>query len=151
MADNLEFLNLTSNEKPEPLPGVETEAAASPVSPETSDESLPPVVEPASGSVVTFQGNSYDLAAVIGVTIGGMVLLSCLTCNLGYYCLPVAPIILGAIGLIAAKDAVDPDRTKLLSWLSLGAGVAVILLIVLFVAAYIAFIFFAVMADSGGF
>jgi hypothetical protein len=101
--------------------------------------------------VVTFQGNSYDLAAVIGVTIGGMVLLSCLTCNLGYYCLPVAPIILGAIGLIAAKDAVDPDRTKLLSWLSLGAGVAVILLIVLFVAAYIAFIFFAVMADSGGF
>mgnify|MGYP005852621485 CR=1 FL=1 len=147
MADQPEFLDLTPNTAPEPTPAVEAEPADSPDSTDTADQSLPPAAKP----VVTFQGNSYDLAAVIGVTIGGMVLFSCLTCNLGYYCLPIAPIILGAIGLIAAKDAVEPDRTKLLSWLSLGAGSAVILLIILFVAAYIAFIVFAVMADSGGF
>ena len=151
MTDNPEFLDLPPNEKPEPSSPAEAEPAVDLASTEMSDQSAPPEVEAASRPVVTFQGNSYDLAAVVGVTIGAMVLLSCFTCNLGFYCLPVAPIILGAIGLIAAKDAVDPDRTKLLSWLSLGAGAAVILLIVLFVAAYIAFIVFAVMADNGSF
>jgi hypothetical protein len=102
------------------------------------------------GPVITFQGNSYDLASVIGVTAGALVLFSCFTCNLGYYCLPIVPIILGIIGLVAAKDSVDPERTKLLSWLSVGSGAIILLLIFLFVALYIGFIVFAVIADSSG-
>lgn len=145
MADNPEFLQTT--------PGSETEAASASESMEGEIVPVPSLEEgePTSKPAVTFRGNSYDLASVIGVTIGAMVLFSCITCNLGYYCLPVVPIILGIIGLVAAKDAVDPDRTKLLSWVSVGSGVAILLLIFLFAAAYIAFIFFAIMADSGGF
>jgi hypothetical protein len=113
--------------------------------------SAEPAVEPASKPMVTFMGNSYDLTAVVGVTIGGAVLLSCLTCNMGYYCLPVVPIILGIIGLAAAKDSVNPERTKLLSWLSLGSGAIIILIIGLFIALYVAFILVMMAAEGNTF
>jgi hypothetical protein len=116
-----------------------------------ADQALPPESDTASKPTVTFQGNSYDLAAVVGVTIGGMVLLMCATCNMGYYCLPVVPIALGVIGLATAKDSINPDRTRLLSWLGVGSGVAILLLIFLFVAIYIGLIIFAITLDSGGF
>ena len=61
------------------------------------------------------------------------------------------PIILGTIGLVAAKDSVDPERTKLLSWLSVGSGVVILLLIFLFVALYVGFIVLVIMAENGGF
>ena len=99
---------------------------------------------------VTFEGNNYDLMAIVGVTIGAAVLLSCATLNLGWYCLPIVPLILGGIGLATAKDSVNPERTRLLSWLSLGAGALILGLIVLGILAYILFIVFAI-ADSGGF
>jgi hypothetical protein len=85
------------------------------------------------------------------LTTGAIVLLACATCNLGYYCLPFVPIILGIIGLVAAKDSVDPDRTKLLSWLSVGSGAIILLLIFVFVALYIGFIVFVVLAENSGF
>ncbi len=94
--------------------------------------------ETAPKSVVTFEGNNYDLAAVVGVTIGGIVLLSCATCNLAFYVLPFLPIILGLVGLLTAKDSVNPERTKLLSWLSLGSGALILLLILFLVIAIIA-------------
>jgi hypothetical protein len=106
-----------------------------PVNP-VSEPEVETILKPA----ITFMGNSYDLTAVVGVTTGAIVLLTCATCNLGYYCLPLVPIILGIIGLVAAKDAVDPERTKLLSWLSLGSGVIILLLIFLAIVAYVAFI-----------
>ena len=125
----------------------------SPEAAETSPEAEPAEVSPAASSkpMVTFRGNSYDLTAVVAVTIGGVVLLTCATCNLGYYCLPFVPIILGIIGLVAAKDAVDPDRTKLLSWISVGTGTVIMGLIFLAMLAYIGFIIFAISLDSGGF
>ena len=101
--------------------------------------------------VVTFAGNNYDLMAVVGVTVGGIVLLSCATCNMGFYCLPLVPIVLGVVGLISAKDSVNPERTRLLSWLSVGSGGVILLLLLLFIAAYIFIIFFAIAADKGGF
>lgn len=140
--------------------------------PDSETDSLPVVPKPAGASLegeagqetsvefetysstpaITFQGNSYDLVSVVGVTIGGITLLSCATCKLGFYCLPLLPIILGAIGLVAAKDSVDPERTKLLSWISLGSGAIILLLILLFVAAYIILIVFAVATEgSSGF
>jgi hypothetical protein len=145
MEDKPEFLDRT----PEPESPVEPQPADNPH--EKIEQSIPAAPGAGSGPVITFQGNSYDLASVIGVTVGALVLFSCFTCNVGYYCLPIVPIILGIIGLVAAKDSVDPERTKLLSWLSVGAGALILLLIFLFVALYIGFIAFAIIADNGGF
>jgi hypothetical protein len=100
---------------------------------------------------ITFQGNSYDLASVVGVTIGAVTLLACVTCNMGYYCLPIIAIVLGIIGLVSAKDSVDPERTRLLSWLSLGSGAVIVLLILLVMVAYIGIIIFAVATEGNGF
>ncbi len=102
---------------------------------------------------ITFQGNSYDLMSVVGVSIGGMTLFTCATCNLGFYCLPIIPVILGLIGLVAAKVSVDPERTKLLSWIGIGTGGLIILIIITFIALYIglyAFIIFMALAAEGG-
>ncbi len=120
--------------------------SAAVASPELGAEQASP--ETTSKPTITFQGNSYDLASVVGVTIGGVTLLTCATCNLGYYCLPVIPIILGIIGLVSVKDSVDPERTRLLSWLSLGSGALIILLILLVVAAYTGLIIFAIATDN---
>jgi len=145
MEDKPEFLDRT----PEPESPREPPVATLPA--EKIDQIMPSAAETGSGPVITFQGNSYDLASVIGVTAGTLVLFACFTCNVGYYCLPIVPIILGIIGLVAAKDSVDPQRTKLLSWLSVGSGALILLLIFLFAALYIGIIVFAIMADSGGF
>ena len=116
------------------------------------DNSDPLAASTHSTAEITFRGNSYDLMSVVGVTVGGMTLLTCATCNMGFYCLPIVPIILGIIGLVAAKDSVDPERTKLLSWLSVGSGAVILILIAAFIIIYIAFVFFAVVAaESGGF
>lgn len=133
------------------IPVPESESVPSVVPGEEPEQSTATETGGSTSPKVTFRGNSYDLASVVGVTIGGMTLLTCATCNLGYYCLPVIPIILGIIGLVAAKDSVDPDRTTLLSWLSIGSGTLILLLIFLFIALYIALIIVAVMAENGGF
>ena len=118
-----------------------------------NDEELPVPAASSAGTspTVTFQGNSYDLMAVVGVTIGGMVLLSCVTLNMAYYCLPVAAVVLGIIGLTTAKDSVDPERTRLLSWLSLGSGAIILALIILLIVFYLFFIIFAIASEGGGF
>jgi CDP-diglyceride synthetase len=140
MDDNPDFLKLTSED---------TESEATPAS--TANVGLEGEVNK---PIVTFWGNSYDLAAVVGVTAGILILINCATCNYGMFCLPLVPVILGIIGLVAAKDAVEAERTKLLSWFSFGTGALIYLLIFLAVAAYIAFfivMFIAAAADSGGF
>jgi len=93
---------------------------------------------------ITFMGNSYDLMSVVAVTLGGMMLFTCFTCNLGYYCLPFIPVILGIIALISAKDSVDPERTKLLSWIGIGSGAFFIIIGILAFIAYFAFLFFVI-------
>ncbi len=117
--------------------------------PKPSVEAAADIVTPPEAEV-TFQGNNYDLLSVVGVTIGGLVLLSCFTLNMVWYCFPLISIILGAIGLAMAKDSVNPQRTRLLSWISLGSGAAILALIVLAVIAYI-IIVIVIAADSGGF
>lgn len=149
MDDKPDFLD----RDPDPVlePPVDTESSAGLIPAENAQSALPAVDENKSRPAITFQGNSYDLTSVIGLTTGAVVLLACATCNLGYYCLPFVPIILGIIGLVSAKDSVDPDRTKLLSWLSVGSGAIILLLIFVFVALYIGFIVFVIMAQNGGF
>ena len=108
-----------------------------------------PEAVPTPEPVVTFRGNNYDLSVVVGATIGVMTLLSCATCNMGFYCLPIIPIVIGAIGLAQAKDSVDPDRTRLLSWISIGSGGIILLLILLLVIAYVGFVAFAISTEGG--
>lgn len=116
-------------------------------------EPPPAAAESSDRPKVTFMGNSYDLTAVVGVSSAGITLFACGTCGTGFYCLPLVPVILGAIGLLSLKDAVDPERTKKLSWISIGIGavfLALVALLILLYVAYFAFIFFIIAAESGG-
>jgi hypothetical protein len=137
--DQIDSRNLTPESNP-------AEAPVSIVA--TPAQTLPP--EGSTRATVTFMGNTYDLFALVGVTIGGVVLMTCVTCNLGYYCLPFVPIVLGVIGLATAGDSVNPERTRLLSWISLGSGAVILLLIILAIALYIGFIIFAIAMDNNG-
>jgi hypothetical protein len=97
---------------------------------------------------VTFRGNSYDLVAVVAATVGGLMAVSCLTCNMIWYCMPVGAIVLGLVGLFSTKEAVDADRTRLLSWIGVAGGAFVVLLLVLGIVAYVALIGFAIFAGG---
>ena len=141
-----------------PDPSPEPEEAATSTTPEesaipeeravTSTEAA--VSEPGgrARSQVTFMGNSYDLTAVVAVVTGGVIAFSCLTCNLGYYCLPVVPMVLGLVGLLSAEDSVDPSRTRLLSWLGVGGGGIVMLLMILALVLYFGFIILAIVLGA---
>jgi hypothetical protein len=69
---------------------------------------------------------------------------------LGVYLLPFLPLILGLIGLITAKDSVNPERTRLLSWISIGSGAAILLLILLVIILYLGFFVFAIASEGNG-
>lgn len=135
MDEKPDFLQMTSNED---------DLAAT----ETTTDTGTDVTVKRERSTVTFMGNNYDLTAVVAVTVGGVVLLSCFTCNIGWYCLPFIPIILGIITLVSAQDSVDPERTKLLSWISIGSGAAIIILAALMIVAYFLFLFFVIGMES---
>lgn len=134
------------DEKPDFLEQVPSEENQSTPEPVAEVEVTPEREKP----TITFMGNSYDLTSVVAVTVGGVVLFTCFTCNLGWYCLPIIPIILGIVALVSAKDSVDPERTKKLSWLGIGSGVAIIILVVLAFVAYFAFLFFVIGMESMG-
>ena len=96
---------------------------------------------------VTFMGNTYDLAALVALTTGAVVLLLCLSCGWALYCLPVIPIIAGVIALVSARRAANPERTRLHAWLGIGGGgvgllimITGLLLYLAFVVLYVAFI-----------
>jgi hypothetical protein len=100
-------------------------------------------------------GNTYDLAALVALTTGAVVLVLCLSCGWALYCLPVAPIIAGAIALVSATRAVDPERTRLHAWLGIGGGglgllimITGMLLYFCFMALYIAFIWWVMNQDA---
>jgi hypothetical protein len=97
---------------------------------------------------VTFQGNTYDLMSLGSLAAGALILFSCLTCNVGFYCLPLVPIALGTIGLIGARQSVQADRTRLWSWLGIAAGVMILLLILLFMVLYFGFIALAIITQQ---
>jgi hypothetical protein len=98
---------------------------------------------------VTFMGNTYDLLSVVSVVTGGLVLVSCLTCNMGYYCLPLVPIVLGLVGVLSAHQSVNMERTRLLSWLGVASGGILLLLLLAAVAMYVGFV--VLMITMGGF
>ena len=89
---------------------------------------------------ITFKGNTYDLLSLGSLITGALTLFSCLTCNMGYYCLPFIPAVLGLVGMITAHQAVNTERTKLWSWLGIAASGIVLLLILGVIALYIGLI-----------
>jgi hypothetical protein len=89
---------------------------------------------------ITFKGNTYDLMSLGSLIAGVLILFSCLTCNMGYYCLPFIPAVLGIVGVITARQAVEPERTRLWSWLSIAASGIVFLLIAAAIVLYIGLI-----------
>ncbi len=101
----------------------------------TEEEKVTSVEETA--GQVAFEGNAYDLTALIGLISGAIVLLTCLTCGIGLYILPIFAIILGVIGIVMAKKSVNPQRTQLWSWLGIGTSAVIILLGLFGFAVYI--------------
>ena len=91
-----------------------------------------------------YTGNDYDLYAVVAGTLGASTLLMCLSFNMAFYCLPLAPFILGIIALRKANTSVDPQRTRNLAILGIaggGMGLLFLLAMILFMVVYFIFIF----------
>jgi amino acid transporter len=83
-----------------------------------------------------FVGNIYDLVSLAALIVSGVLLFSCVTGNYGLCCLPPLAIILGAVGLLSAKQAREPKRTRVMSAIGIGGGALVLLLILAVVALY---------------
>lgn len=105
-------------------------------------------VDLAEAPSVTFRGNTYDLISLGSLITGGLILFTCVTCNMGYYCLPVISLALGAVGLLSARQAVDENRTRLWSWLGIAAGGIILLLITLCFILYIGFFAVAIISEE---
>jgi hypothetical protein len=105
----------------------------------------PGTAAPSQRPRVTFRGNSYDLTALAALVIGIIVVLMCVTLGQAVYCLPVAAVALGIIGLVMARDAIDPERTRLWSWLGIGSGGLTILLAAALMLTYFLCAFFAML------
>jgi hypothetical protein len=101
------------------------------------------------GPKVTFRGNTYDLMSLGALISGALIFFSCLTCNMGYYCLPVIAVALGAVGVLAAHESVESKRTRLWSWLGIASGGIVLLLTIAFIVLYVGFM--VVLAFAGEF
>ena len=123
------------------------------VSGEDREEALPEPTEDGEAALgempkVTFRGNSYDLVAMGSLASAALILFTCVTCGMGYYCLPVLSVVLGAIGVLSARRAVEAERTRLWSWLGIGAGGILLLLMALCFVLYIAFIVIAAISGE---
>jgi hypothetical protein len=105
--------------------------------------------DPSPRREITLYGNPYDLAALVALITGATVLMLYLTCGMGSYCLPLVPIVAGIIGLTSAARADDPKRTRLYSWLGIGAGTLYILLALALALIYVALMIY--LAASGEF
>jgi len=97
---------------------------------------------------VTFRGNTYDLLSLGALATGALMLFTCVTCNMGYYCLPLVSIVLGAIGVLSARQAVDEPRTRRWSWLGIAAGAIILLLMALCFVLYIGFIAVSIISSG---
>ncbi|MGC8877819.1 MAG: hypothetical protein ACP5R2_01170 [Anaerolineae bacterium] len=103
-----------------------------------------------SAARATFLGNTYDLAALGALGSGVLALLSCVTCNTIYGCLPLLPIALGVVGLVAAEQSVNARRTRTWSWMGIAAGIVIMLVTLAAIALYIAFVALMLYMDYTG-
>ncbi len=134
----------TTSTEPAAPTANETSGASREVAAPSPPSETPRLVVPEA----TFKGNTYDLAALGALSSGVLLLFSCLTCNLGFYCLPLFPLVLGLIGLLSARQSVEEERTRLWSWIGIAAGGFIVLLTIAGIVLYIAFIVLAVAAGQ---
>ena len=86
---------------------------------------------------VTFMGNNVDLASLGALASAILMIFICLTCNMGIYCLPVAPLALGLVGLLMASRSVDVRRTRFWSWIGVGTGTIMLILLLIAFLLYV--------------
>lgn len=97
---------------------------------------------------VTMRGNAADLTALGALASGVLLLFMCLTCNMGFYCLPVLPLVLGIVGIATARRAVNRQQSETMSWVGLGAGAVAILLMAAFFVLYIGMVVLVILAEG---
>jgi len=97
-------------------------------------------------------GNTYDLVSLGALGSALLTAFLCLTLSYGIYFLPILPLVLGLIGLLAANRAVDEQRTRTFSWIGLLLGAGILLLIVLCLIGSIVLyaLFFALLLSTEG-
>ena len=78
----------------------------------------------AAGEEATYKGNRQDVSALVSAVLALTALFSC--CG-GVYCLPVIALALGVLAYASAGKAIDPERTRRLAGVGLGAGALMIL------------------------
>jgi hypothetical protein len=102
-----------------------------------------------------YRGNVFDISALVALATGLLTLFICGSMGYALYCLPLFPLILGIVGLATARKSVDPERTRLLSWVSVGAGGVILLIALAFIALWFVavlawIVVFPFMLQSGG-
>ncbi len=88
---------------------------------------------------VTFLGNTNDVLAVVAATVAAITGLCCVSWGSIVYVLPLAAVALGGVALLNAKASVDPNRTRLWGWISIGTGGVVLVVVVLVAACFVLF------------
>ncbi len=129
-------------DEPSTLPPIENPVPTPP--PSSLNASVPP-------PLVTeqYRGNQYDIYSLLAGTLGGTVLLLCFSANMGFYCLPIIPLVLGIIAYRNAHTSVDPQRTRNLALVGIaggGLGTLLALCMIVFFVLYLSFIFTMIMA-----
>ncbi len=113
---------------------------------ETSPAQLPPPAVPSTEPTTEkrYEGNSFDVYALIAGIVGVTSLGMCFSGNMLVYCLPFVPLVFGIIALRNSARALNPSRTRTMGWIGIAAGVVGVLVLVvfaLFVFVYVAFLF----------
>lgn len=104
--------------------------------PNPQPEWTPPAPQPGYTSVPadaqpTTAGDRWGL---IALAVSLTVLLSCVP---GLNCLAfLAPLVVGIIALVQAKNAADPRRARTYAWIATGIGIAILLVVVAAIVAY---------------
>jgi hypothetical protein len=101
----------------------------------------------ASTQLRVYRGNAFDITALIALGTGLLTLLTCVSIGYVMYCLPVFPLALGIVGLATARKAIDPERTRLLSWIGLGSGgVGLLIAFAIFILWFLGVVLWVVLA-----
>ncbi len=97
----------------------------------------PPVpAAPAAKPAPSFLGNANDLVALIAAVSGAAIFGACFA-SVAAWCVPL---VLGIIGLVLAKEAIDPRRARILSAVGIVSMVVLFLLFIAFIVLYVVFI-----------
>lgn len=117
------------------------------LSPETYQEAVRPQAAsaPRRDQPGIYQGNSYDVGALMAAVAG---LATIASCSGGIYCLPVITLLLGIGVFLKADQAVDRRRTRLLA--GIGIGLTGLILLAIFAMFTFYIVLILVMMATGG-